>query len=74
MCRDDRAVSQHLEAVHPWPLPRPRGSVVRRRLVACGSGLLALRCLVGLQRLLDNDSAPMAVTTAARTREYPDAA
>jgi hypothetical protein len=50
---DERAVSQHLEAVRPWPLPRRRRFVVPRRLAACGLGLLALRRLVRIQRPLD---------------------
>jgi hypothetical protein len=36
-----------------WPLPRRRRSVVPQCLVASGSGLLALHCLVGIQRPLD---------------------
>src|SRR5215211_1037467 len=35
------------------PLPRRRRSVIPRRLVASGSGLLAPRCLVGIQHLLE---------------------
>jgi hypothetical protein len=35
------------------PLPRRRRCVIPRRLVASGSGLLALRRLVGIQRLLE---------------------
>src|SRR5215211_5292085 len=35
------------------PLPRRRRSVIPRRLVASGSGLLAPRCLVRIQHLLE---------------------
>jgi hypothetical protein len=35
------------------PLPRRRHSVIPRRLVASGSGRIALRCLVGIQRRLE---------------------
>src|SRR5215213_3019636 len=36
-----------------WPLPRRRRSVVAPRLVASGSGLLAQRCLVGIEPPLE---------------------
>ena len=49
----DQDVSHHPAGRSAWPLPRRRRSVVPRRLVASGSGLLALRCLVGIEPPLD---------------------
>ena len=51
--RTDRAVSQPPGGGSAWPLARRRRLVVPRRLVASGSGLLALHCLVGIQRPLE---------------------
>ena len=42
-------VPQYREGCSAWPLPRRRGSVVPRRLVGAGWGLIAPRCLVGIE-------------------------
>ena len=49
----DQDVSDHPAGRSAWPLLRRRRSVVPRRLVATGSGLLAQRCLVGIEPPLD---------------------
>src|SRR5215218_11406772 len=46
-------VSHHLAGRSAWPLPRRRRSVVPRRLAASSSGLLAQRCLIGIERPLE---------------------
>jgi len=46
-------VSHHPAGRSAWPLPRRRRSVIPRRLVASGSGLLAQRCLVGIEPPLE---------------------
>jgi hypothetical protein len=38
-----------------WPPIRDRRSVVPRRLLAFGSGIVAQRCLVGIEQLPGND-------------------
>src|SRR5215211_8011417 len=45
--------ASHAPTVVKPCLPRGRGFVVPRRLVTAGSGRIALRCLVGIQRLLE---------------------
>ncbi len=48
-----QGVSHHPAGRSAWLLPRRRRSVVPRRLVASSSGLLAQRCLVGIEPPLE---------------------